>query len=251
MMGPMRSHSPSLRPSAGCPSRWCGRSGSRARIGGGKTRLGAQPVDYYGRDVSKNRDYEDQQSAAHEVTSEWVSLVTSVALALDPETSPPVNRALKDAILSLDRSLILFLCGGERGSRDDRDIQPADFLGRDWYPTDDEMDQRLRGRLGVISKLRAHLTWHRATSNDAVIWPLGLLAWETSWTMGEFIAELRTEGTPALAIFELAEAQVRSHLPDDEFRAATSEYAKARPGQVQHGRRGIRPSSGLAFRHEQ
>ena len=37
-----------------------------------------------------------------------------------------------------------FPCGGESGRRDDRDIQPADFLGRDWYCTDDEMDPARR-----------------------------------------------------------------------------------------------------------
>lgn len=174
------------------------------------------------------------QLAAHEVAAEWVSLATSVAIALDPATSEPINRALKGAILSLDRSLIFFLCGGEDGRRDDRDIQPADFLGHDWYPPDGEMDQRLRGRLRTISKLRAHLTWHRATSKDAVIWPLRLLARETSWTMGEFIVALRSKGSPVLSIFDTAEAQVRLLLPTGEVGGSTSEYAKARQGQVQH-----------------
>lgn len=184
--------------------------------------------------MPKNRDLTDLQLAADEVAADWVSLVTAVAIALDPSTAGPVNRALKDAILSLDRSLIFFLCGGEDGRRDNRDIQPADFLGQDWYPADDEMDQRLRGRLRLISKLRAHLTWHRATSKDAVIWPLTLLARETSWTMSQFIVALRSQGSPALSTFEAAEQQVRLLLPTGEIGGSTSEYAKARKGQVQH-----------------
>lgn len=184
--------------------------------------------------MPRNRNPTDLQLAADEVAADWLSLVTAVAIALDPATAAPVNRALKDAILGLDRSLIFFLCGGEDGRRDNRDIQPADFLGRDWYPADDEMDQRLRGRLRLISKLRAHLTWHRATDLDVVIWPLTLLAHETSWTMSQFIDAFRSLGSPVLSTFDTAEQQVRSLLPNVEIGASTSEYARARKGQVQH-----------------
>lgn len=56
--------------------------------------------------MPKTRAAKDLQAAAHEVTAEWGSLVTSVSLALDPATSSPANRALKDGILNRDRSVI-------------------------------------------------------------------------------------------------------------------------------------------------
>lgn len=167
------------------------------------------------------------------VVSEWGRFVEAVQYALGEDAPGPLHHVLRDSILTLNRSLILFLCGGESGKRDKRDIQPADFLGHDWYPTDDEMDQRLRGRLRVISKNRAHLTWHRAQDSSAVIWPLALVVWETSWTFGLFIAALRDVGSPALPIFEEAEQAIRMALPARRFDRSTTEYAPARPGQRQ------------------
>ena len=172
-------------------------------------------------------------AAAQEVVREWRRFAESVSFALNEDIPISLHGVLRDSILTLDRSLILFLCGGEGGNRDKRDIQPSHFLGHDWFPPDDEMDQRLRGRLRVISKNRAHLTWHRVENSDAIVWPLALLAWETSWSFAQFILALRLAGATTLPIFEHAADEIRLVLPAREFRASTSEYAKARPGQVQ------------------
>lgn len=183
--------------------------------------------------MPSTRPADELETAARVVVSEWRRFVEAVQYALREDVPGPLHHVLRDSILTLNRSLILFLCGGENGRHDSRDIQPADFLGHNWYPTDDEMDQRLRGRLRVISKNRAHLTWHRAQDPSAVIWPLALVVWETSWTFGQFISALRAVGSPVLPIFEEAEQSISAGLPARRFDRSTNEYGLARTGQQQ------------------
>lgn len=176
----------------------------------------------------------DLQAAANRVTSEWRAMAKASAMVTDHDLDADVQRALHGTVLTLNRALIQFICGGEGGNRDPRDIQPRDFLHRDWHPDDDEMDQRLRGRLSVISKTSSHLSWRAATDQRAMLWPIGLITRETSWAMYQFISEVKTAGSPAVPTFEAAQSDVRALLPPRDFRTATYEYAKARPGQKQH-----------------
>jgi len=179
-------------------------------------------------------DAHDLQPGARELAEEWSRFVSAVALTLNPETSDRAKRAMADTNLALYRSLALFLCGGERGGRDKRDIRPNDFLGFDWWPTDDELDQRLRGRLGKISKLRSHLTWHRVDETAMVLWPYALLVWEISFAMEDFIRALRASNSPFAELLERTRDELRPEMPPWDFPAATNEHGVARPGQAQH-----------------
>lgn len=49
-------------------------------------------------------------------------------------------------------------------------MKPADFVRTAWVLADAEMDRRLRGRLTVINKSLAHLSWERVTNRAGVIW---------------------------------------------------------------------------------
>lgn len=121
------------------------------------------------------RDARQLAEAALAVAEEWQNLAElAAALRDEQELSPSVRAGLVDGFLGCDRSLILFLCGGQSGQRDRRDIQPSDFLGHDWWPDDEEMDQRLRGRLAVLARFKAHLSWERVLNTDAVLWPYSL-----------------------------------------------------------------------------
>jgi hypothetical protein len=176
----------------------------------------------------------DLQAGARELAEEWSRFVAAVALTLSPETSEKARRALADTNLTLYRSLALFLCGSERGRRDRRDITPRDFLGSDWWPSDEELDQRLRGRLDKISKLKSHLTWHRVDDTAMVLWPWALLAWEISFALNDFIRALNAVASPFAELLERTRDELLPDMPPKDFPAATNEHAAARAGQVQH-----------------
>lgn len=112
--------------------------------------------------MAATRSAEQTTKAATEVAREWTNLAELAVALRDTSTAPGVRTGLVDGFMTCDRTLILFLCGGQDGKPDGRDITPKDFLGKDWWPDDEEMDQRLRGRLAVMARNTAHLSWDRA-----------------------------------------------------------------------------------------
>ncbi len=167
------------------------------------------------------------------MTREWTKLAELAVALRDTSTAPGVRAGLVDGFLTCDRTLILFLCGGQDGKRDRRDITPKDSLGKDWWPDDEEMDQRLRGRLAVMARNKAHLSWERVLNKDPVLWPYNLLAWETSWSMGRFVREPELAAAVDLKVFQAAAQRVQRILGSAEpWPVSTSEYAIPRPGRL-------------------
>jgi hypothetical protein len=92
-----------------------------------------------------------------------------------------------------------------------------------------------------MSRQKAHLSWERVLNKDMVLWPFGLLAWETTWSMRLFVRELEGASVASAEPFQSAEQYVVQALGQPErWRASTSEYGMPRPGQVDR-RSGIGP----------
>ncbi len=180
------------------------------------------------------RDEEQLAAAAVEVCNEWTNLAgMATALKNESETVPGIHAGLIDGFIVCDRALIMFLCGGQNCDRDHRDIAPQDFLRREWWPEDEEMDQRLRGRLAVMARFSAHLSWNRVLNTDAVLWPYNLLAWETTWSMSCFVRQLEQVQAATAPTFQEAERRVHELLgPRGRWSVSTSEYGAPRSGQV-------------------
>ena len=155
---------------------------------------------------------EQLQEAAEHVKGEWFLLAESAAM-LPAGTRGPAERAAMEAMLVHARCLIHFCCGGERGKRDCRDIAPEDFLGVDWWPRDENFDQRLRGRLQFIDRYLQHITWQRVLDKAPLVVSLKLLAAEVHYGMHLFVEELRAKGSPWLGTFEIQEKAVEAVLP--------------------------------------
>jgi hypothetical protein len=131
------------------------------------------------------------------------------------------NAELESGLLH-NRNLIEFLCGSYKtGARHADLIQPANFLGHDWWPEDVEFDRRLRGRLPTIHQSLAHLSWQRVLDRDPIWWALGFLAWETSWGMKLFVDAVTSASAPCWEIFGGAQDGVRARLPAYEQKPQT------------------------------
>ena len=130
---------------------------------------------------------DDLVQAALHVDYEWDSLVvlaTDLDEVIGARTSAD-NNAM-EALLVHYRCMVNFLCGGYTGRWAEWDIQPSDFLGRAWWPPDEELDRRLRGRLVVINSELQHLSWERILKVDPVMWSTVLLAHEVTYAMSLF-----------------------------------------------------------------
>ena len=124
-----------------------------------------------------------------------------------------LENALLEAVLLHNRCLINFVCGNSKGERDKNDIQPADFLGRDWWPEDEQLDRQLRGRLPMLNKHLAHLSWKRVTDSTPVLWSVILVSHQTHWGMKLFTAEAARVGSTQASIFEANRDRVELALP--------------------------------------
>lgn len=160
------------------------------------------------------RSTADLQSAAMYVGFEWTSLAEmSAELAkITGARTIPAEHALMEACFLHLRCLIDFCCGTVEGRRHRNDIQPMNFLGVDWWPPD-PLDRRLRGRLPVINKHLAHLSWERVTDTTPIMWPMASLAHEVTSAMKLFVRELRTKQGVCLGQFEAAERRALASLP--------------------------------------
>ncbi len=174
------------------------------------------------------RSQDELFEAAHEVGREWFKLAQgAIDLSVIPGARSREDQATLEAFLIRNRALIHFVCGSRTGKRKDRDIQPRDFLDRDWWPDDEDIDRRLRGRLKLIDHSLARIGWERITEGSPNAWPCGYLAWETSWAMTQFVQVLLAEGRSVAPAFAEAQRQVYSVLPAYEAPPTVMEHPYA------------------------
>lgn len=157
----------------------------------------------------------DLLSGVGHVQYEWTQMAGCAARLEQVQTiRSPEDNATLEALLLHARCLINFLCGNHRGVWQADDMKPADFLRRPWVLPDDEMDRRLRGRLPIINRSLAHLSWKRVTNRAGVIWPTSLVAHEIHWSMHQFVRVLRTESAaPAVPLWSAAAAEADRWMP--------------------------------------
>jgi hypothetical protein len=163
------------------------------------------------------RSEDELFEAAHAVGREWFKLAQAATdLSVIPGARNREDEATLEAFLVRDRALIHFVCGSYKGKRNDRDIQPRDFLGRDWWPDDEEIDRRLRGRLKLIDTSLSDIGWDRITDGALAHWPCTFLAWETTWAMTQFVQVLVAEQRSVATAFAEAQRQAYAVLPPFE-----------------------------------
>jgi hypothetical protein len=157
----------------------------------------------------------DLDAAAVHVVYEWVALAEMTAeLAKVTSVRTTVEHALLEAVLVHNRCLINFLCGDVNGRHGRRDIVPADFLGYEWWPDDDEdFDRLLRGRLPVLNKHLAHLSWERVTDATPVLWSVVLIGHQTHWGMKLFTVEAVKASSPQASLFDANRVRSEAAMP--------------------------------------
>ncbi len=176
------------------------------------------------------RSASELEEAASHVTGEWALLAETSSLLPQTGDRSPLERAAMEATLVHARCLINFCCGDAKGKRDARDIPPADFLGADWWPRDEDFDQKLRGRLRFINEELQHLSWQRVVNKAPLLVPIILLVHEVHWAMHLFVAELRAKQSPWHPTFENQEHYVARLLPPlRPTRETVPHLARARP----------------------
>ncbi len=159
--------------------------------------------------------------ASSHILREWKLLGESAAeLGGDFGERTARQQAAFDSTFVHIRCLINFLCGGYTGSRHDNDITPSDFLGRDWWPDDDQQfDRQMRGRLSVMNTEVLHLSWDRVDRTEPIWWSLILMARLTHHAMCLFVEELECEAgaSPGVAaclpVFYEAQRATEGALP--------------------------------------
>lgn len=158
---------------------------------------------------------EDQllEGVAH-VEYEWTQMAGCAArLELARGVRSPEENATLEALLVHVRCLINFLCGNYKGEWSATDMKPADFIRSSWSLPDEEMDRRLRGRLPIINKSLAHLSWQRVTNKDGVLWPSGLVAHEVHWSMFQFVAEIGACNACSAPLWSVAAEKADRWMP--------------------------------------
>lgn len=157
---------------------------------------------------------EDLLEGVGHVQYEWTQMAGCAArLALVDGVRSPEENATLEALLLHARCLINFLCGNFDGKWQPNDMKPADFVRAPWGLPDEEMDRRLRGRLTVINKSLAHLSWKRVTDRAGVMWPTGLLAHEVHWSMHVFVDAVLTADASSAALRRDAAAEADQWMP--------------------------------------
>jgi hypothetical protein len=140
--------------------------------------------------VRPHRTEDELLEAAVAVDYEWVAMA-ELARNLDGVIGVRTeadNNAM-EAFLVHYRCMVNFLCGDYKGNWYPTDIQPEDFLGEPWWPQDEELDRRMRGRLPIINTELQHLSWQRVTNRDAVKWSTVSMAHEVSFAAERFVDE--------------------------------------------------------------
>ncbi len=111
--------------------------------------------------------YSDKQieEAVSHVQGEWMLLADMASLLPQGRDRTLAEVAALEATFVHARCLVNFCSGGYAGNRNPADIQPANFLGVDWWPRDEQFDRKLRGRLRLVnqpcSTCRGSVCWTR------------------------------------------------------------------------------------------
>ena len=156
----------------------------------------------------------DLNDAAAEIAAEWrVMAEMAAALASATGTRTLTDRAVMEALFLHNRCLVNFLCGNWKGVHGTDDIRPKDFLGYDWWPADEAFERGLRGRLSVVNKHIAHLSWERVTDDTPVIWSVTLVSHQTHWGMHLFTEEAHRVNNPQAPAFAAARDFAQGALP--------------------------------------
>lgn len=171
----------------------------------------------------------DLDAAAREVASEWVVMAElAAALASVTGTRTLTDRAVMEALFLHNRCLVNFLCGNWTGKHGTDDIRPSDFLGRDWWLPDLD-DRGLRGRLRVLNKHVAHLSWERVTDDTPVLWSLTLISHQSHWGMAVFAEDAAQADIAQASTFADARELAEASLPPLPSRVAETTPILAPP----------------------
>lgn len=159
-------------------------------------------------------NHDDLLGGIGHVQYEWTQMAGCAArLELVDGIRTPEENATLEALLVHVRCLVNFLCGNYEGKWSRKDMKPADFVRTAWVLPDAEMDRRLRGRLTVINKSLAHLSWERVTNRAGVIWPTGLLAHEVHWSMHQFVDAVEAVKASSAALWSVAASEADRWMP--------------------------------------
>lgn len=134
-------------------------------------------------------------------------------LALVDGIRTPEDNASLEALLVHVRCLINFLCGNYKGEWTVLDMKPADFIRSPWVLPDEEMDRRLRGRLTIINRTVAHLSWRRVTERGGVMWPTGLVTHEVHWSLRQFVNAVTSASASSASRWSAAETEADRWMP--------------------------------------
>ncbi len=164
---------------------------------------------------------------AQDVASEWRAVV-KIASSLESVRGPRSfdQSALLDAGMLHYRCIVNFCCGNFKGKWMSNDLKPQDFLGRPWWPEDNEFDRRLRGRLATINKALVHLSWQRL--DLYTMWPFDLLAHEADHALRRFLDQIPVDATWAPTLQDAGEF-ARVTLPPKPRRGWASSVVEQAP----------------------
>lgn len=159
-------------------------------------------------------DNDELERAAHLIAHELGQVVDLAGLLAKVRSHRDAGaEGWIDALFVHERCLIGLLCGDYAGRWRPTDIKPSDYLGRDWVLPDEELDQQLRGRLPVINRMMAHLSWDQVTDETPIRWSGTFLAHEITYAVGLFIRALDKAGSSSHPILSAAHARAQESLP--------------------------------------
>lgn len=161
--------------------------------------------------------------SASEVCKDWT---TAAELVHQAETTfPHVRSAEQTAVITAVivhyRCLVNFVSGNYDGKWGRHDICPEDFTGAPWWPSDQELDREMRGRLNVLNTEQQHVSWKRLEGN-MTLWPVGFLIREVSFALSEFTDLLLQRNLPGAVEFDQARRTAAPLLPPKRFRAISA-----------------------------
>src|SRR4051794_16029259 len=107
-----------------------------------------------------SRTQTDLERAAREVCKDWTAAAELSNLV---ETTFPFDRSIEQtavitALIVHYRCLVNFVSGSFNGTWGKQDICPEDFIGDPWWPSDQDLDRDMRGRLQVLNTEQQHIS---------------------------------------------------------------------------------------------
>lgn len=185
---------------------------------------------------------DDLLAGVDHIQYEWTQLA-GCAAQLDRVDGirTPAENAFLESLLVHGRCLMNFLCGNYHGKWMAEDMKPSDFVREPWVLPDHEMDRRLRGRLTVINKSLANLSWQRVHDQRCVMWPTGLLAHEVHWSMHQLVAATAVANAPTAQRLAAAAAEADRWMPPRRADWSELRGFRARPATARAGTRSHHP----------